>query len=305
MPQMQLPDVMIGAVLTAAHMEWLSAALAIGLGVAAAAAFRRSPGTTLAAPAVWAMIAALALAADAIAAAQGAGRIDSLTESLLHYAAAVGTFCPMMAVLGAKRPQDRGWQWIVLSLWVVLLAPAAQAVVGRSAQQLDLFTAWLLLLGVLIGMSLLNYLPTRNAISAVFYAIGQSLLLWPYLAGGDSTSMLRLMGLGAMTLAAVITFYVYRAKGEKTPTSAIQGFNRRWETFRDGWGAFWGLRVLQRVNQTAELSGWPVRLEWWSGFTRVAANASDEDLEVDEDTRQHIEQTLNSLLRRFERLEAS
>jgi hypothetical protein len=306
MPQMQLPDVMIGTVVTAAYVQWLSAALAIGLGVAAAAAFRRLRGTTLAAPAVWAMIAALALAADAIAAAQADGRIDTLSHSLLHYAAAVGTFCPVMAVLGGKRPQDRGWQWIVLSLWVVLLAPAAQAVVGRSAQQLDLFTAWRLLLGVLIGMSLLNYLPTRHAVASAFYALGQSLLLWPYLAGGEPTSMLRLIGLGAMTLAAVITFYVHRAEGEKVQsTSAMYGFNRRWETFRDGWGAFWGLRVMQRVNQAADLSGWPVRLEWWNGFTEVAENASEEDSEVDRDTRQHIEQTLNSLLRRFERLEPS
>jgi hypothetical protein len=305
MPQMQLPDVMFGTVVTAVCIEWLSAALAIGFGVAAAAAFRQLRGTTLAAPAVWAMIAALALAADAIVAAQGAGQVDSLTRSLWRYTAAVGTFCPVMAVLGAKRPQDRGLQWIVLSLWVVLLAPAAQAVAGRSAQQLDLFIAWRLLLGVLIGMSLLNYLPTRNAIAAVSYAIGQSLLLWPYLAGGESTSMLRLMGLGGITLAALITHYVHRAHGEKAPTSAMEGFNRRWQTFRDGWGAFWGLRVMQRVNQTAELSGWPVRLEWWSGFTCAAANASDKDLDIDQDTLQHIEQTLNSLLRRFERLEAS
>jgi hypothetical protein len=56
---------------------------------------------------------------------------------------------------------------------------------------------------------------------------------------------------------------------------------------------------MQRVNQTAELSGWPVRLEWWDGLAPI----NDETL--DPQTAAHIQQTLDSLLRRFERLDAA
>jgi hypothetical protein len=233
-------------------------------------------------------------------AALHAGEIDSMWLSLSLYGAAVGTLCPMMAVLGAKRPQDRGWQWIVLSLWVVLLVPAVQAVAGRSAEQLELFAAWRMLLWVLIGMSLLNYLPTCHAASAVFCAIGQSLLLWPYLWGGEPTATLRLAGASCLLIGAVMARYAHGSqRDEEGPPSPLEEPNRRWSAFRDGWGAFWGLRVLQRVNQTAELSGWPVRLDWWSGFIRAGGG---EPLEVSGHAVNHIEQTLDSLLRRFERL---
>ena len=74
----------------------------------------------------------------------------------------------------------------------------------------------------------------------------------------------------------------------------------RWLAFRDAWGAFWALRVLQRVNQTAELSHWPVRLQW-SGvvFIEVAMLA----VTLDPPIESALDQSFDALLRRFERLE--
>jgi hypothetical protein len=60
------------------------------------------------------------------------------------------------------------------------------------------------------------------------------------------------------------------------------------------------LRILQRINETAELSGWPVRLSW-RGFARIDGDAA---ADVDPPTTLHIQQTMDSLLRRFERLES-
>jgi hypothetical protein len=294
---------MLGAVMTAAEGSWAAAGLALVIAAAGLIAFRRSRGTTLAAPAVWTVVSSLSLAAVEGFLLLRGDDIDPLTASLCRYAAGVSTTVPLMAVLGAKRPQDRGWQWIVLSLWIVLLVPAAQAVASRSAQ-LDLFTAWRWLLGALIAMTVLNYLPTGHAASAMLLAIGQSMILWPYLSGSHGSQALRFMGLGAIVAAALLSLYVQRPNRMIVAKSPLGRQNERWRAFRDGWGAFWGLRVLQRVNQTAELSGWPGRLEWWNGLVLDHEGAGDGDGKLYEQTDEPIEQAFDSLLRRFERVEA-
>jgi hypothetical protein len=87
------------------------------------------------------------------------------------------------------------------------------------------------------------------------------------------------------------------------PSSPLAVQNRRWTAFRDGWGAFWGLRLLQRVNQTAELSRWPVRLDWWNGLVVSNGDEAEGVIAVDKQTIEQIEQAFDSLLRRFERVE--
>jgi hypothetical protein len=77
-------------------------------------------------------------------------------------------------------------------------------------------------------------------------------------------------------------------------------FDQRWLAFRDGWGAFWALRVMGRVNESAERSGWPVRLGW-HGFTSIDGTAPPE---IDERIAAQVEQAMDSLLRRFERIDA-
>jgi hypothetical protein len=94
------------------------------------------------------------------------------------------------------------------------------------------------------------------------------------------------------------------ADGHVDPHDPLRAVDRRWIRFRDGWGAFWGLRILQRVNQTAALSGWPVRLEWVRGFVPASGQSAEEVASATvKPPVDHIEQTLDSLLRRFERLD--
>ncbi len=304
MPHMQLPDVTLGAVMRAPEEAWMAAGLALGLAAVGYMAFLRLRGATLAAPAAWAIVSSFTIAAvEAALAIKGEGA-SPFTASLWRYAAAVSTTCPLMAVLGAKRPQDRGWQWIVLSLWVVLLVPAGQAIAGRSAQQLELFTAWRLLLVVLVAMSVLNYLPTRHAGAAMLFAVGQTLTLWPYLSGHAEHSTLRVLGLATIMVAALVILAQRRRPHVESPASPLEAENRRWQSFRDGWGAFWGLRVMHRLNQTAELGCWPVRLEWWNGFvpTSDCVSSGGQPSTANCRTDEQVDQALDSLLRRFERL---
>jgi hypothetical protein len=264
----------------------------------------------LAAAAAWAIVSATAIAAVEAAIAWRADALDPLTASLARYATAVSSFCPLMAVLGAKRPQHRGWQWIVLSLWVVMLVPVMQSVAARSGNRLELFAAWRMLIAALIAMGLLNYLPTRYAVAAALLAVGQTLLLGPFLFQTADGLQWREGGV-AVILAATALVYV---QSRRRPAPASPGqrecellgrYNERWFAMRDGWGAFWGLRVLQRVNQTADLSRWPVRLHWREGFAPLAATGeAPGGSTVDAPTTAHIQQTMDAVLRRFERLES-
>jgi hypothetical protein len=302
---------LIGANVATAGGGWAAAAVAAALATVAAFGAWRVRQTTLTAAATWAAAAAAAIAAvEGGLAARGVPD-GSLAASLWRYVAAVGALTPVVAVLGAKRPQDRGWQWVVGALWLILLAPAGQALAASSGSRLELVAAWRLLAWCLVGMGLLNYLPTRSAAAAVMAAVGQALLLAPYLGwpASEQGGAWRLAALATLLAAAAYgAIMAPRFRNPEHPLAAgdrLQRANARWAALRDGWGAFWALRIQQRVNQTAELSGWPVRLDWWKGFVPLkgagSGEASSEPLR--DATLAHIEQTLDSLLRRFERIE--
>jgi hypothetical protein len=289
----------IGAIVTAPKDAWIAAALALAIAAAAGFPLRRLRGTTLTAPALWAVASLASIGAGEAWLAWRGPAVEPLTASLLRYAAAVSTFCPVMAVLGAKRPQDGAWQWVVLSLWIILLVPAGQAMATNSGDRLELFGAWQILIGVLIAMGLLNYLPTKYAAAAILLAIGQTLLLAPFLfdaADALASRRVGIMGiLGAAALVLESSRRRRRATSDDAEPTPLEQLNQRWFALRDGWGAFWGLRIMQRVNQSAELGHWPVRLSWWDGLS------SSMDADVDQPVLEPIQQTLDSLLWRFER----
>jgi hypothetical protein len=276
---------------------WISLAAGTAIVAIIAANWRCFGGTTLAAPAGWAVAAVVALAsAEAWLAWRG-----PQGASLVRYAAACGTLCPLMAVLGAKRPQDRGWQWIVVSLWAVLLVPLFQSLAIGSRNSLALQPVWQGVAWCLLAMGLLNYLPTRNVAAAVLAVCGQWLLLAEQL-GGDGVSdpprrvalALCLMLAGGMLAAGAA-----RKRAANRKSSGLNDANRRWNRFRDGWGAFWALRVMQRLNQSAELGVAPLRLQW-SGWEATKVSAA-ENSSAAEAADQRANKIMDAVLWRFER----
>ena len=110
-PSPSIGPLMIVALLALPALSWL----VVG--------FVRLRGTTLRAPCGWSVLSLLIIVAAEVL-------IDLLrlgaAAATVRYLAATTTLCPLIGLLGAKRPQDRGWQFIVATLWVVLALPACR-----------------------------------------------------------------------------------------------------------------------------------------------------------------------------------
>jgi hypothetical protein len=259
---------------------------------------RKLQGTTLTAPCVWIAVSATCLAIFAIVEMQFAAGIGL---SALQFAVAVSTLCPLIAVLGAKRPQDRGWQWVVLSLWLIAVWPAAQALANPAGPRVEIFTPWKLFLMALVAMGPLNYLATRYLFASLLVAAGQFVLLGEFLGWSTATQWHLPIAVGSFLFAAILI--ILQKSADSSNNQPLASHTASWLRFRDSFGAFWGLRIMQRVNETATLRSWPVQLTW-SGFERVPpvaglSEAGDPRSETSATVIAEIEQTLDTLLRRF------
>ena len=188
-----------------------------------------------------------------------------------------------MAVLGAKRPQNIGWQFIVLTLWIVLILPVGERMVLWQAGALDEGPArrWLIVILLILGMT--NYALTRFSFAALLGTTGQVMLLIPHLplVRGESEAQI---SWGIVCIAAGI-IWAWRIAGPRTH----QGWDAVWRDFRDAFGMVWSLRVMERVNSTGKLSGWKSSLTWY-GFAPPIGSQEESN---------QVSRTLRTLLRRF------
>ncbi len=274
----------------ASHLEFLEiivAALALVVAILLVARCGSLRGTTLVAPSAWAAAAFALLAAAELAAWSFADH--PIWISHLRFLAAGATFCPLMALLGAKRPQDRGWQFVVLSLLGLIVFYGLTELAYRPDRPpaLHWVVRWLLI-APLVTIGLLNHLLTRYWLPAILVAVGQVLLLspqFPELQGwlpawltegpraGDAVALVGIACLSAAALVVCLAGFPGRRRvaelarvqpPRSLATSATNesGFDRVWLDFRDAYGALWGLRVAARFNQSAQQLGWGVRLGW-------------------------------------------
>jgi hypothetical protein len=217
------------------------------LGVVLSRAWPRLRGTTLVAAWCWAVVALGAILAVELAAIGAPADKSPEWLPAARYIAAVATFCPTVAVLGAKRPQERAWQLIVLSLWGVLSLPAIQDVVYHYGQPLDLDPAWQWFLALLLAVGMANYLPTRYAASSVLVFAAQAVLLGDFLPVPVPVSnpLRVIIALGLAALAACAA--VARWPGRRHGTDALHNL---WLDFRDWYGILWALRVRERAGDS-------------------------------------------------------
>lgn len=288
------PDSLIAAVSIAAWREPVAAIAAL---LAAGSIFlglwnqrRVLKETTLVSAAGWCAAAAAAIAAVEVLEALSGEPASWISP--LRFCAAALVLCPIVSVLGSKRPQHRPWNFVVLSLWGVLSLNALTALAMQRGGGYVLGDARAWLLWVLIFMGLANYLPTRNWSAALFIAIGQVLLFAPHLP------LLRgaiwLQRLPAMPSLALVFFAVGLAVVRWSSNSTrikerVQSFDRLWLDFRDLFGLLWGLRMQERVNAASTAAKWGVQLNW-DGL---------EPGELPAQHRQPLRQAMTGLLRRF------
>ena len=274
---------------------WFSLVWAALVAVLLVRGFRRLRGTTLTSPCLWALLSVAGLASTAAISLLGdavSGDVASphVNFSAWRFATASLTFCPLMAVLGAKRPQDRGWQWVVLSLWIVVVWPAVQAVILPLGMRVELFIAWKLFLMGLIAIGLMNYLPTRHAWAALWVAVGQAVLFDEFLGNFAWLSPEWILPVGLACFACAAAHVSRFRKNDKSATQ-LESLSHRWQNFRDNFGAFWALRTLGQINQNAEVRKWPMRLQWSEFVT--------EDQQPTKAQLAELEQQMATLLRRF------
>ncbi|MGQ0633886.1 MAG: hypothetical protein ACT4QC_04695 [Planctomycetaceae bacterium] len=184
----------------------------------------------------------------------------------LWYVFAVTLLAPPIAVLGARRPICRVWNWFVLiPLMLVFVWPVLTIVWGKRAP-----AAWNLEAPVCVGyafvllMGIGNYLGTRMTVPALLWAAAAVSIVapltpaWasqiPYAREPGDVALLLLSG------AAWLGLWLARQKTFKeTPTTCP--LNHAWSDFQELFGVVWSHRVRERFNEMARASHPAVRLE--------------------------------------------
>ncbi len=167
--------------------RWAAVAIALALAVAGGTGLLRTGrdlrGTTLLAPWRWICFSFATLVGGEVLVAWLAVNGSPSCEAHLRYLAGTTTLGPFVALLGAKRPQDRAWQSIVLALLLLLALPIGKALLFDAGARPAPHTAWRLLLVTLLASQLSNHLPTRFWPTALLVTLAQLCWLAGYLPG--------------------------------------------------------------------------------------------------------------------------
>ena len=220
------------------------------------------------------------------------GAADRAWLVLLRFVAISLSFCPLVSLIGAKRPQHVAWNFVVASLWAIVALPAGEAFFLHPGRPVEMGDArgWFLWILILLGP--INFVPTRHWPAALLLAGGQFLALSEYLplVRRNLFPQAAFVGFALATTAILVAWARRRSK------LGISPYDRLWLDFGDTFGLFWSLRVQERINAAAQQYDWPIELSW-SGFrdkTNHAPLAA-----IDPAIEPALRTTLKGLLRRF------
>ena len=287
-------------------LETFSVLIPLSIAIALLACLTNLRGTTLTAPRNWAILAlGCAVIVELAVATELIGEQSSLR--MLHYTSGILTFAPFMALLGAKRPQNAAWQFVVLTMLIVLALPAGSSFIYGNRLAVPWMIAWLL--WALIGFEVITFIATRLWLSAVGVAVAQAIALHSNLPGAGwlaeyRTAVVIVAAISGGLLPAMQVVLVSRnpaAGDERT-------LRRMWSDFRALFGATWSLRVMMMFNDAAERNNWPIRLGW-GGCEILPTHDSEKepaspiralaDTTVDSQMLSGIDKGLRMQLRRF------
>jgi len=249
--------------------------------------------TSLTAAWRWGITAVLAWSLTTIGTAW-ASRGSPLLDQLWLWTAIL-TICPLIAVLGARRPASRVWSWFILLPlmavlgwpaftvmwhWPVLVPLKVQAPIGVG-------------FGLITLMGMGNYIGTRFTVPAILAGIAIFLALVPLSTRAalnrESTQLVH----AAASLVAATAFFSALRQGLRTGAEESP-YDRLWFDFRDTFGIVWSVRIQDRLNETAEKEAWCCRLGP-DGFHWNPVVSTEHRQE----TRDRLEHALRWHLRRF------
>ncbi|MGP0062230.1 MAG: hypothetical protein ACLQGP_01340 [Isosphaeraceae bacterium] len=261
-------------------------------------AWRSASGTALRPALIW-----VALAVVSSIAAQVAGWGEPFAagrpmSGRLTYFAVLAVLAALTSVLNARSPGGGVWAGLMAVLVVVFLIPWLEGPWrlrrARGLGQLHLDAPWTIFYGLLVLVGVTNYLPTRCGAAAGWLALGFVLEYvgltrddWPAERRGMLWSWV------SWTMAASL-WAAYRGAGRGP--SARTRLEALWFWFRDSWGVVWALRIQERLNRTAELKQWPVRLSWFGLVPADPSSAAGPVVDPPE-----AEAAFRGLIRRFVR----
>ncbi|MBC7819011.1 MAG: hypothetical protein IAG10_19145, partial [Planctomycetaceae bacterium] len=177
------------------------------------------------------------------------------------YLTAVSALCPFVAVLGARRGRLRDWNlFVVLPLIAVLEWPAiAQWSRCWNGQELELEAPTLLVYGVVLLMSVGNFLFTRFGFASFAWMVG-----WGLEVSEMGFSLPTYWTIRVLVGMTVIFFWLYLGYAARRTPNGI-GRDRVWFDFHDWFGLVWAIRVSARIDGVAEREQWTWRLtqEGW------------------------------------------
>jgi hypothetical protein len=186
------------------------------------------------------------------------------------------TGCAGVAVLGARWPGAMAWNFVVGGLLVVLSLPMAEsAVLGSDLSPGSARTAFL---ASLLGVTLINYMPTRLWPGVIFLVAGCGWGLFQVQRGEPVD--------GAIGLLVGIAPWAAWLQLLRRPNLMC---DRLWLDYRDSFGLVWGQRLRDQFNRAAANAGWRARIAW-TGVWRGAESL---------DTEMQQAETLSALMKRF------
>ena len=160
------------------------------------------------------------------------------------------TGCAGVAVLGARRPGAAAWNCVAGGLLAVLLVPLAESRVLDTSVQLG--TTRTVFLASLLGVTVINYLPTRLGAGAVLLGLGCALQLTCLVRGLPIDEKV----IWCVGLAPWAGWLGLRR------VSTADSPDRIWRRFRDRYGLIWSLRVQEQFNVAAMNAGRNLVLGW-------------------------------------------
>ena len=252
-------------------LQFLSCVAAVLAAVASTCGLWLVRGTTAVPAVVWSLAAAGMFALE-MAARWAGGLRDPASLAGVRLLGVALMLCPIMSLLGAKRPQHGVWQFIVGSFAAVLALPAVSAALVRPGSLPDVHALQRWFMPLVVAVAWMNHAATGRGVAAACVATGQMLLLRPFLPFADASLLSGwivsdAIGSGFVAAGAVVALMQSVARPVGGPrgsrsAGAAPAIDAPFLALRETFGAAWALRIAERFNQVAGIRGWPCRLRF-------------------------------------------